>query len=100
MVMTLGIGQKNLIDGNGCFYTLQSNDQRNNPAAGYYQIPEGCRTSFAIGLLIALNAIVAVFALWQFDSKTTAIIVQADEISAEDKNKDKDIILNNVFDST
>jgi hypothetical protein len=47
-----------------------------------------------------IKHVVAVFALWQFDSKTTAIIVQADEVSAEEKNKDKDIIKNNVFDST
>jgi hypothetical protein len=67
VVMQTGIAQKNWIDGtSGCFYIFTDDEEKNNPAAGYTEIGAGCRASFGIGLIIILNTIVALFALWQF----------------------------------
>jgi len=61
-----GIMQKAWLDGGGCIPAINSLAVQNNPALGYATIPPGCRVGDAVGLLIIANAIVGVYALWDF----------------------------------
>lgn len=64
--MLTGIMQKTWLDGAGCFYVLPTAAQKLDPATAYPSIPPGCRAGAGIGLLVALNACVALFSLWPF----------------------------------
>ena len=67
IVMQTGIAQKNWVDGtNGCMYTFSNDSEQNNPASAYTKIGMGCRMGMGIGILIILNCIAALYALWQF----------------------------------
>lgn len=67
VVMETGIAQKNWLDGpNGCLYTFTDNQYKQDPASGYDEIADGCRAALGIGLILILNTIAAIFALWQF----------------------------------
>lgn len=69
VVMETGIEQKSWLDGSfGCIYTIINTEKWNNPAAHYLDIAEGCRVGFGIGIMIAINAVVAVYALWDFNA--------------------------------
>lgn len=64
--METGILQQNWLDGAGCIYNLPTPSQKLDPASAYLSIPSGCRAGFGIGILVALNAVVAMYALWNF----------------------------------
>jgi Eukaryotic cytochrome b561 len=66
VTMQTGIIQKAWLDGGGCIYPITSDTTKINPAAGYFDIPPGCRLSYGIGVLIILNALFSMYALWDF----------------------------------
>ena len=74
--METGIEQKAWFDGTfGCIYTITNNSQRTNPGANYDSIAEGCRVGLGIGLMIVLNAIISMYALWDFNAGKSNSIV-------------------------
>jgi hypothetical protein len=78
VVMETGIAQKNWIDGTfGCIYAITNSDQLNNPGAQYNYISPGCREGFGIGIMIILNTIFAIFALWDFNAGVDVNSVQS-----------------------
>ena len=76
VTMETGIEQKAWFDGTfGCIYTITNNSQRTNPGANYDSIAEGCRVGLGIGLMIVLNAIISIYALWDFNAGKSNSIV-------------------------
>jgi len=61
LAMCTGILQEEWNNGGSCIYP--NTDPQLDPVAGYTSIPPGCRLANAIGVLIALNAAVACYAL-------------------------------------
>lgn len=69
VVMETGIAQKSWIDGTfGCMYSITNNGQIDNPGAHYSDIAPGCRVGFGIGIMVILNTLLAIFALWDFNA--------------------------------
>ena len=65
--MMTGIMQKSWLAGAGCMYPFENYaDEKYNPAIGYADIKKGCQMGYGVGMLIILNAICAMYALWDF----------------------------------
>lgn len=80
VVMETGIAQKNWLDGTfGCMYTISTSEERQNPATGYLHIGAGCRAGLGVGVLLILNFIFAVYALWDFRPVAVATSVDTNQ---------------------
>eukprot|EP01039_Chlorochromonas_danica_P005970 gene5970-6574_t len=66
--MAVETGIMDLFREQGCDVEVDSADL--NPAANYHKLPEGCRVGNAAGIFVLVTAFLAVFALYDFRTKT------------------------------
>jgi len=73
IAMETGIAQKSWLDGDGCLFPLASaSELALSPSLFYSSIKPGCRLGFGIGILVAVNSVLAAFALWECFEWTVA----------------------------
>jgi hypothetical protein len=58
----LGLAEKTAFQG-GCGYKVTEKDT--NPSEHYGDIPDGCKVSQGVGLMIYITAVLALFSIWE-----------------------------------
>jgi hypothetical protein len=86
--METGISQKNSTL--GCAYNfMKPKVDSNRPAENYQHIPDGCKISSGIGLLILLTAIATCYCLWDFGSSSFVVRSKNEQIVVKTKTENQ-----------